>query len=370
MPVLELPPLPIQASLGPAYTEAPDAELTERIGAAKAALGARLVVLGHHYQRDSVIQFADFRGDSYQLAQDAVAQERCEFIVFCGVHFMAESADVLRRPHQRVILPDLKAGCSMADMAEIESAEDCWDALEARFPGETTPITYMNSTAAIKALCGRNGGVVCTSSNARAAFAWARAQRPRVLFLPDEHLGRNTAHALGVPLEGMTVWDPHQELGGNSEAALARASVVLWKGCCSIHQRFLPEHVAMWRKRVPGVQVLVHPECRFEVAQLADHVGSTSYIIRTVEQAPPGTKWAVGTEHHLVARLAAEHPDKTVFSLAGIACQCATMYRIDLPHLCWALERLVAGEVVNPIVVPDDVRHWARAALDRMLEIR
>jgi quinolinate synthase len=365
-----LPPLPVQRSLDASYTDATEADLESRIRAAKSTLGERCVILGHHYQRDGVIQFADFRGDSYQLAQDAAAQSACEFIVFCGVHFMAESADVLRQPHQQVLLPDLAAGCSMADMAAIDQAEECWETLEALFPGETTPITYMNSTAAIKALCGANGGVVCTSSNAAAAFRWARAQRPRVLFLPDEHLGRNTAHGLGTPLDDMVVWDPHREWGGNTEAALRAAQVILWKGCCSIHQRFLPEHVALWRARVPDVQVLVHPECRFEVCQIADHVGSTSFIIRTVAAAPPGTAWAVGTEHHLVARLAAEHPDKNVFSLAGIACQCATMYRIDLPHLCWTLERLVAGEVVNPIVVADDVRRDAKVALDRMLEIR
>jgi quinolinate synthase len=358
--------------LGPEYAEAGEDELRARIQAVRDALGERLVILGHHYQRDEVIAFADFTGDSYQLAQDAAAQEACETIVFCGVHFMAESADVLAQPHQQVLLPDMKAGCSMADMADIDQARDCWEVLERLFPGETTPITYMNSTAAIKALCGEHEGVVCTSSNAQAAFAWARASRPRVLFLPDEHLGRNTAFALGTPLDDMVVWDPWADgdFGGNTEAALRNASVILWKGCCSIHQRFLPEHAAMWRERVPGVQILVHPECRHDVVQTADRVGSTSYIIKQVEEAPAGSKWAIGTEHHLVARLAADHPDQTVFSLAGIACQCATMYRIDLPHLCWMLERLQGGEAVNRIVVPDDVKRWAKVALDRMLQIR
>ncbi|MHC5020742.1 MAG: quinolinate synthase NadA, partial [Planctomycetota bacterium] len=333
MAILTHPPLPTQAPLGPEYAEASEDELRARIQAVRDALGAKLVILGHHYQRDEVIAFADFTGDSYKLAQDAAAQDGCETIVFCGVHFMAESADILAQPHQQVLLPDMKAGCSMADMADIDQARDCWEVLERLFPGETTPITYMNSTAAIKALCGEHEGVVCTSSNAQAAFEWARASRPRVLFLPDEHLGRNTAFALGTPLDDMVVWDPwaqgpNAEFGGNTEEALRNASVILWKGCCSIHQRFLPEHAAMWRERVPGVQILVHPECRHDVVQTADRVGSTSYIIKQVEAAPAGSKWAIGTEHHLIARLAKDHPDQTIFSLAGIACQCATMYRI------------------------------------------
>ncbi|MCI0341673.1 MAG: quinolinate synthase NadA [Planctomycetales bacterium] len=352
------------------YAEATEEELAERVREAKAALGKGLVILGHHYQRDEVIRFADFRGDSLKLSQQGAAARDASFIVFCGVHFMAESADILRAPHQRVILPDLKAGCSMADMADSDHAEECWDELEEAFPGEVTPITYINSTAAVKALVGREGGTVCTSGNAEASLRWAFARRPRVLFIPDEHLGRNTAFRMGIPLDEMVVWDPWRPHGGVAPESLRRARVILWKGCCSVHTRFAPEHVDRVREQVPGVQVLVHPECRFEVVQKADQVGSTETIIRTVGASPAGSRWAIGTEHHLVGRLAQENPDKTVLSLSGIACQCATMYRIDLPHLCWALENLREGRAVNCVSVPEETRAAARLALDRMLSIR
>ncbi len=358
------------ATLERVYTEVPEEDLVERVREAKEALGKTLVILGHHYQRDEVIRFADFRGDSLKLSQQGAAAREASWIVFCGVHFMAESADILRAPHQQVILPDLKAGCSMADMAEGDHCEECWEVLGEEFPGEVTPVTYINSTAAVKALVGREGGTVCTSGNAEAALRWAFGRRPRVLFIPDEHLGRNTAFRMGVPLEEMVVWDPGRPRGGVAPERLGKARMILWKGCCSVHTRFAPEHVDRVREQVPGVKVLVHPECRFEVVRKADVVGSTETIIRTVTGSPPGSRWAVGTEHHLVGRLARENPDKTVVSLSGIACQCATMYRIDLPHLCWALESLREGRVVNRVSVPEETRAAARVALDRMLAIR
>ena len=351
------------------YLLTPDDTLDERIAAARARLGDQVVILGHHYQRDEVVRFADFRGDSLRLAQQAAAAE-ARYIVFCGVHFMAESADILRRSHQQVILPDLNAGCSMADMAEIGQVEACWRELESAGPLGVVPITYMNSTAAIKAFTGEHGGSVCTSSNAAAVMRWAFARGERVLFLPDEHLGRNTAHRMGIPLEQMIVWDPSREMGSNTPGALRAARVILWNGYCSVHQRFLPEHVARVRREVPGVRVIAHPECRFEVVQLADEVGSTEQIVRTVTAAEPGSQWAVGTEIHLVNRLSRQFTDRRVMSLDPAVCVCTTMFRITPQHLLWTLENLVAGRVVNRIAVDDRTRHWARVALERMLSLR
>jgi quinolinate synthase len=351
------------------YEKLPDAELDARIAAAKAALGQRVVVLGHHYQRDEVVRHADFVGDSYRLARQA-AETRAEFIVFCGVHFMAESADVLAQPHQRVVLPDLGAGCSMADMADVDDVEEAWAEIEAVLGDGVVPLTYMNSTAAIKAFCGRHGGLVCTSSNAQAAFRWGWERKRTILFLPDEHLGRNTGAALGVPLAKMALWDPRRPVE-SARAGLERDTpLVLWKGYCSVHQRFTAAQAEWLRGQHPGIQVVVHPECKYEVCQAADFVGSTDYIIRTVSGAPAGSKWAVGTEIHLVHRLARQHPDRLVVSLQTNVCACATMYRIDPQHLCWALENLAAGEVVNEIRVDEDTAHWARVALERMLEVR
>ena len=350
------------------YLLLPDTSLDPRIAAAKAALGERVVILGHHYQRDEVVRFADFRGDSLKLSQQA-ASTHAEFIVFCGVHFMAESADILRQPHQQVILPDLSAGCSMADMADIGQVEDCWEQLEEVGGLGVIPVTYMNSTSAIKAFTGRNGGAVCTSSNAAKVFRWAYTQGQRVLFLPDEHLGRNTAYRMGIPLDQMVVWDPHQPLGGLTAAQLRRARVLLWKGYCSVHQRFLPEHVARVRGEHPGIRVIAHPECRWEVCELADDIGSTEQIIKKVSAGEPGSAWAIGTEIHMVNRLAKENPDKRVVSLDPNVCVCTTMFRISPQHLCWALENLAAGRVVNRIEVSDDTRRWARVALERMLSL-
>ncbi len=350
------------------YLLVPDTSLDERIGAAKAALGERAVILGHHYQRDEVVKFADFRGDSLKLSQQA-ASTRAEFIVFCGVHFMAESADILRQPHQQVVLPDLNAGCSMADMADIGQVEDCWEQLEGVGGLKVIPVTYMNSTAAIKGLTGREGGSVCTSSNAGKVFQWAFTQGERVLFLPDEHLGRNTAYRMGIPLEEMVVWDPYRPLGGLSEDQLRRARVILWKGYCSVHQRFLPEHVERVRREHPGIRVIAHPECRWEVCELADDIGSTEQILKKVAAGEPGSIWAIGTEIHLVNRVAKTNPDKHVISLDPNVCVCTTMFRISPQHLCWALENLVAGRVVNRILVDDDTRRWARVALERMLSL-
>jgi quinolinate synthase len=358
------------------YLVLPDRTMDGRIAAAKQRLAGEVVVLGHHYQRDEVIRFADFRGDSYKLSQMAAAASG-RYIVFCGVHFMAESADVLARPGQLTVLPDLNAGCSMADMAEIGQVEVAWRQLTAL--GLTsdagdgiTPITYMNSTAAIKAFCGERGGLVCTSSNAQAAFRWGWQRNERIFFLPDQHLGRNTGYALGVPLDQMVVWDPYLPQGGLTVEQLRRARVVLWKGHCSVHLRFLPEHVDRVRAAHPGIRVIVHPECRWEVCQKADGVGSTERLIQYVQEAPPGTKFAVGTEIHLVHRMGQEFAaqDKQVISLDDTGCLCTTMFRISPQHLCWALENLVEGNVVNRITVPEDVKRAARRALDRMLEIR
>ncbi|MBZ5700215.1 MAG: quinolinate synthase NadA [Acidobacteriia bacterium] len=351
------------------YLLTPDTSCSERIAAAKARLGQDVVILGHHYQRDEVIQFADFRGDSLKLSQQA-AEAQGRYIVFCGVHFMAESADILRRSHQEVILPDLSAGCSMADMADIGQVETCWNELQALGNLQVVPVTYMNSTAAIKAFTGEHGGSVCTSSNAAAVMRWAYARGERVLFIPDEHLGRNTAFRMGIPLDRMIVWDPYQELGGNSPEAVRNAKVILWKGYCSVHQRFLPEHVAKVRREHPGIRVIVHPECRFEVVQAADEIGSTEGILKAVQASPPGSQWAVGTEVHLVHRLSQERKDRLVISLDPNVCVCSTMFRITPQHLLWALENLVAGNVVNRITVDDRTRHYARIALERMLSLR
>jgi quinolinate synthase len=346
-------------------------ELTRRIRYARDILADRLVVLGHHYQRDEIIQFADFRGDSLKLSQQAAAQEQAEFIVFCGVHFMAETADILSGRHQQVILPNLTAGCSMADMAHVDDVLDCWDDLEEVLDGEggITPITYMNSTAAIKALCGRNDGIVCTSSNARATFEWAFAKSERVLFLPDQHLGRNTAVQLGVGLDEMVVWNPFKPLGGHTEDELRRARVILWQGHCSVHTRFTIDQIEEARRRVPGVNVLVHPECTYEVVQAADFNGSTEFITKTIADAEPGSAWAVGTEISLVNRIAQQNPDKTVFCLDSVVCPCSTMYRIHPAYLSWVLDGLNQGVVVNQISVDDRTADEARVALDRMLAI-
>ena len=353
------------------YLALPDHSMDARIAEARAKLGARAIVLGHHYQRDEVIRFADFTGDSYKLSKIA-AETEAQYIVFCGVHFMAESADVLGRDGQQVILPDLNAGCSMADMAEISQVEACWEALE-RFgiANETIPLTYMNSAAAIKAFCGERGGLVCTSSNARAAFEWAFARGKRILFLPDQHLGRNTGFALGIPLDEMTVWDPWALQGGETKDRFAASRILLWKGHCSVHQRFLPSHVDQVRAKYPGIQVIVHPECRWEVCQKADALGSTEQLIAAVEKAQEGTMFAVGTEIHLVNRMARRFAsqNKRVITLDDTGCLCTTMYRISPQHLAWALENLVEGHVVNHIRVRPSVKHWAKVALDRMLEV-
>ena len=350
---------------------ASDPTLVERARRAKAALGDRVFVLGHHYQRDEVIQFADVTGDSFKLAQQAAARPEAEFIVFCGVHFMAESADILTGPDQAVLLPDLAAGCSMADMATFDQVEECWDVLrEAGVADVTVPVTYMNSSAAIKAFTGRHGGTVCTSSNARRALEWAYAQGSKVLFMPDQHLGRNTAvRELGLSLEDCVVYDPHKPGGGLSAQQLQDATMILWKGHCSVHGRFTVDAVRDVRERVPGINVLVHPECKHEVVEAADLVGSTEFIIQTLEAAPAGSAWAIGTELNLVRRLAQQHPDKTVVFLEKTVCFCSTMDRIDLPHLVWTLESLVDGVVPNRITVEPQTAAEARAALDQMLAL-
>jgi len=356
---------------------ASDPDLVARARAAKKALGDRVFVLGHHYQRDEVIEFADVTGDSFKLARDAAGRPEAEFIVFCGVHFMAESADILTGPEQKVILPDLAAGCSMADMARLGQVEDAWDALtDAGIAESVVPVTYMNSSADIKAFCGRNGGAVCTSSNAEVALEWAYAQKAhldggaKVLFLPDQHLGRNTAVLqMGLTLDDCVVWDPHRPNGGLTVEQLRDARMILWKGHCSVHGRFSAEVVDELRATIPGVQILVHPECTHEVVLKADLVGSTEFIIRTIEAAPAGSSWAIGTELNLVKRLAAAHPDKQITFLDKTVCYCSTMNRIDLPHFVWAMESLVAGTVVNQIQVDPETERWALVALQRMLDL-
>ena len=352
------------------YLKAKPEELDVRIAEARARLGERVVILGHHYQRDEIIKFADYRGDSFKLSQFAASQGKAERIVFCGVHFMAETACVLSQDHQRVILPNLTAGCSMADMAHIDDVLDCWDDLSAVLPrGSIVPITYMNSTAAIKALCGREGGIVCTSSNAAAAFAWAFDRGEKILFLPDQHLGRNTAARLGVHLDEMIVWNPFKPLGGHAEEDIAQAKVILWQGHCSVHTRFSVKQIEEARRRYPDVNVIVHPECVMEVVQAADANGSTETIIKTIEQAESGTTWAVGTEISLVNRIANENPDKTVFCLDSVVCPCSTMYRIHPAYLSWVLDGMEEGVVLNEITVDDDTRRDAKIALDRMLRV-
>jgi quinolinate synthase len=359
------------------YLALPDHSMDDRIAAARAKLGSQVLLLGHHYQRDEIIRFADVTGDSYKLSKIA-SQTEAKYIVFCGVHFMAESADLLGRQDehgntiQQVILPDLNAGCSMADMAEISQVEAAWEALEKLgLTDGLVPLTYMNSTAAIKAFCGERGGLVCTSSNARTAFEWAFERGKRIFFLPDQHLGRNTGHAMGIPLDRMPVWDPWALQGGQTKLALHASRVILWKGHCSVHQRFLPSHVDQVRAKFPGIQVIVHPECRWDVCQKADALGSTERLIKIVEDAPSGSTFAIGTEIHLVNRLAKRFaPEgKKIMTLDDSGCLCTTMYRISPQHLAWALENLVEGRVVNQIQVKRSVKRWARVALDRMLEI-
>jgi quinolinate synthase len=359
-----------QVALPAPITSASPEEVQERITAARQALGRRLVILGHHYQRDEVIRHADFTGDSFKLAQLAATRPEADYILFCGVHFMAESADILSAPHQKVILPDMNAGCTMADMADIDQVERAWEDVTAVIGDDILPVTYMNSTAALKAFVGRHGGAVCTSSNARAVMEWAFRQRPRVLFFPDQNLGRNTGYRMGIPLEQMPVFDPYEDRGGLTDDDMRGSRVILWKGHCSVHNRFTPEMVDARRAQIPGVRVIVHPECRFEVAQKADEIGSTEGILKAVRESAPGTKWAVGTELNMVNRLAREvAPGREVVSLDDCFCVCSTMFRIDPPHVLWALEYLVEGRLVNVVTVPEKVARDARLALDRMLTI-
>ncbi|PLS30620.1 quinolinate synthetase [Bifidobacterium margollesii] len=369
---------PRQQMLPEEYRNASDDELQERIRAAKARLGGKLLILGHFYQRDEIIVHADFVGDSFQLAKNATQCPDAEHIVFCGVHFMAETADILSKPEQTVTLPNLSAGCSMADMANIDQVEDCWEQLAdicGRTPDtdgrqQIIPVTYMNSSAALKAFCGRNGGIVCTSSNAHAVLEWAFARGKRVLFFPDQHLGRNTARAMGIPLSEMPLWDPFKPCGGASNPDdYAKAKMILWKGFCSVHQRFTVDQIERARKAYPGVKVIVHPECSMQTVDAADGVGSTAYIVKEIANAPAGSAIAVGTEINLVNRLAAQYPDKTVFCLDPVVCPCSTMYRIHPAYLAWSLENIEQGNIVNRITVDDDTARDARVALERMLEV-
>ena len=346
-------------------------ELDRGIAEARAALGTSVIVLGHHYQREDIIKYADFRGDSYKLSQMAAQTRDTRFIVFCGVHFMAETADILTGREQSVILPNMAAGCSMADMARTDDVQDCWDQITSVLgaPGEFVPITYMNSTAAIKALCGRNGGIVCTSSNAKQAFEWAYARGRRVLFLPDQHLGRNTGVKMGMPLEDMPLWSPFRQMGGLTPDQVRRTKLILWQGHCSVHTRFTVEQISQAREKHPGMKVVVHPECTMEVVNAADMNGSTEFIAKTIGSAPAGSAWGIGTEINLVNRLAKENPDKTVFCLDPIVCPCATMYRIHPAYLLWVLEGLMAGLIINKISIPEPTRSEALLALERMLEV-
>lgn len=354
-----------------AYMHLTALEMDARIRAARADLGDRLIILGHHYQRDEVIVHADIVGDSWKLSREAASRREAEFIIFCGVHFMAESADVLSADHQRVSLPDLAAGCSMADMADLEQLEICWRELESVGITDVVPVTYINSSAAIKAFVGEHGGVVCTSSNARATLSWAWARGRHILFLPDQHLGRNTAYEMGVPLGEMHVWDYDEPYGGHDADTLRQARMLLWKGHCSVHTRFTAQQIANVRQQYPGIQVIVHPECTFEVVQAADEHGSTEFILRTVRESAPGSVWAVGTEIHLVNRLANEvAPDRTVVTLDQFGCLCSTMFRISPNHLLWILDGMREGVVHNHVQVPEATKYWARVALDRMLTIQ
>ncbi len=350
---------------------ASDPDLVARARAARAALGDRAIVLGHHYQRDEVIEFADITGDSFKLAQAAQAQSAAEYVIFCGVHFMAESADILTSDRQKVILPDLAAGCSMADMATASQVDECWKTLnDLGIASSTIPVTYMNSSAAIKSFTGEHGGTVCTSSNAQSAMQWAFTQGEKVLFPPAQHLGRNTAvKSLGLSLEDCVLWNPWKPMGGLTESEIKNAKVILWRGHCSVHGRFSKESIDEVRSRIPGVKILVHPECTHEVVTNADVVGSTEFIIKTIEAAPAGSAWAIGTEFNLVSRLAKAHPDKTIVFLDKTLCYCSTMNRIDLPHLVWAMESLVAGHVVNQITVDAKVKKFSQLALERMLAL-
>lgn len=366
---------PRQGSLPAEYRSASEDELDARIRAAKATLGERVVILGHFYQREEIVRHADYLGDSFQLARAATQHTNAEAIVFCGVHFMAETADMLSMPQQRVILPNLAAGCSMADMADIDSVTDCWNQLMERF-GERSadgrasvvPVTYMNSSAALKAFCGSHGGIVCTSSNAATVLEWAFERGQRVLFFPDQHLGRNTAKAMGVPLEQMPMWNPRHPLGGNTAEVIDDSRVILWHGFCSVHRRFSVEQIERARAAEPRVQIIVHPECPMEVVDAADGAGSTDYIRKYVAAAEPGSVIGIGTEINMVQRLAAEHPEHTIFCLDPVVCPCSTMYRIHPGYLAWVLEELVAGRTVNQIQVPESVAEPARVALERMLE--
>jgi len=351
------------------YRGLSDEEMDRRITAARATLGSRLLILGHHYQRDEVIKFADLIGDSFRLSRQIASHAAADFILFCGVHFMAESSDVLCAPHQQVILPDLAAGCSMADMADADDLETCWQELEAMDVDSVVPVTYINSSAAIKAFVGEHGGIVCTSGNARAVLEWAWARGERILFLPDQHLGRNTAYKMGVPLDRMQVWDPHEIGGGLTPEEAKSAKLLLWKGHCSVHTRFTVPQIALLREQHPGIRVIVHPEVPFDVVQAADDSGSTEYILKAVRESAPGSVWAVGTEIHLVNRLAHEvAPGKTVLSLDQLGCLCSTMFRVSPNHLLWILEELIEGRVHNRIVVPESQKHWNRVALERMLQ--
>ena len=354
-----------------ALPEASDPGLVERAKIARAALGDRAIVLGHHYQRDEVIEFADITGDSFKLAQAAAAQSSAEYVIFCGVHFMAESADILTSKEQKVILPDLAAGCSMADMATANQVNQCWKSLEeVGVASKTIPVTYMNSSAAIKSFTGEHGGTICTSSNAEKSMRWALEHGEKILFLPDQHLGRNTAVlSLGLTLDDCVLWNPWKPMGGLTSSEIQSAKVILWRGHCSVHGRFTLDSVKEIRSRVQGVQVLVHPECQHDVVSAADVVGSTEKIIQTVSNSPAGSKWAIGTELNLVSRLAKNNPDKEVFFLDKAVCYCSTMNRIDLPHLVWAMESLVADHVVNRIQVSDEIAHYSRLALERMLAL-
>lgn len=369
---------PRQQVLPQEYRDASDEELQERIKAAKARLGNKLLVLGHFYQRDEIIVHADFVGDSFQLAKNATERPDADHIVFCGVHFMAETADILSTPEQTVTLPNLSAGCSMADMANIDQVEDCWEQLgeicgtnpDADGKQQIVPVTYMNSSAALKAFCGRHGGIVCTSSNAHAVLEWAFARGKRVLFFPDQHLGRNTALAMGVSLDQMPVWNPYKPAGGAEDPSVyADAKMILWKGFCSVHQRFTVDQIERARKAYPGVKVIVHPECSMDVVNAADGTGSTAYIVKEIANAPTGSAVAVGTEINLVNRLAAQYPDKTVFCLDPVVCPCSTMYRIHPAYLAWALENIEQGNIVNRITVDEDTARDAKIALQRMLEV-
>ncbi len=364
-----MPTVLFQRPLSREYTGLSEAETLERIARAKETLGPDLVILGHHYQRDEIIRFADFRGDSFKLAREAAGRPEAKYIVFCGVHFMAESADILKPGDQAVILPNLSAGCSMADMADDDQVADCWEQISPLLGGEVTPITYMNSTASLKAFVGRNGGAVCTSSNAQAVLKWAFDRRPRVLFFPDQHLGRNSGVAMGYSPDEMIMWDPYQPMGGVSDDQVRAAKIILWKGHCSVHGRFNVKQIEDARSRVPGVQIVVHPECPMDVVQAADANGSTEFIVKYVANAAPGSAIGIATEINLVNRLAQEYPDRTVFCLDPVVCPCSTMYRIHPSFLLWVLDNLLDGKVVNRITVPEPTRSEAKVALDRMLSI-